>query len=105
MDESEKKLAEGVTQTACFVLIGCLAVTLLIFAIFRIINHGRFIHMNIEFSLLCAHLCLLPDFVGDEVSVFILLCIFFQGIICYDYEKIHLYIKDLIIFSGLVQEH
>ena len=104
MDESEKKLAEGVTQTACFVLIGCLAVTLLIFAIFRIINHGRFIHMNIEFSLLCAHLCLLPDFVGDEVSVFKLLYIFFQGTF---YEKIHLYIKDpiLIIFSGLVQEH
>ena len=75
MEESDKALAEGVTRTACFVLIGCLAVTLLIFAIFRIMNHGRFIHMNIEFSLLCAHLCLLPNFVGDEV-IFIILYAF-----------------------------
>ena len=68
MDENEKLLADGVTRTACFVLIGCLIVTFLIFAIFRIINHGRFIHMNIEISLLFAHVCLLTDFVGDEVS-------------------------------------
>ena len=103
MEESDKALAEGVTRTACFVLIGCLAVTLLIFAIFRIMNHGRFIHMNIEFSLLCAHLCLLPNFVGDEVSIFTVLYTCSLDL----YEKINLYIKDpiFIIFSGLVQKH
>ena len=104
MEESDKALAEGVTRTACFVLIGCLAVTLLIFAIFRIMNHGRFIHMNIEFSLLCAHLCLLPNFVGDEV-IFTILYAFCQE--KFDYEKIHLYTKNpkFFIFSGMVQEH
>ena len=67
MEANEKLLADGVTRTACFVLIGCLVFTLLIFAICRIINSGRFIHMNIEISLLFAHVCLLTDFVDDEV--------------------------------------
>ena len=93
MEESDKALAEGVTRTACFVLIGCLAVTLLIFAIFRIMNHGRFIHMNIEFSLLCAHLCLLPNFVGDEVSIFTVLYTCYLNLL-YDYEK-YIYILKI----------
>ena len=55
------------SRSASFVLIGFVTATLLIFAMGRIFNHGRFIHMNIEISLLLAYLCFLPDFVGDEV--------------------------------------
>ena len=36
-----------------------LLATLVIFALARIFDHGRFIHMNIEISLLLAHLCLI----------------------------------------------
>ena len=59
-----------VTRSASFVLIGFVTATLLIFAIGRIFNHGRFIHMNIEVALLLAHLCLLMDFdpVTQEVT-------------------------------------
>ena len=63
----DQETVSFVTRSASFVLIGFVTATLLIFAIGRIFNHGRFIHMNIEISLLLAHLCLLTDFVGDEV--------------------------------------
>ena len=48
--------------------IGFVSTTLVIFALGRIFNTARFIHMNIELALLGAHLCLIPDAVGNEVS-------------------------------------
>ena len=62
-----KTTAMAVSNTGCFVLIGFVIGTLLIFAIFAIIDRGRFIHMNIEIALLCAHICLLIDATGNEV--------------------------------------
>ncbi len=49
------------TRTAAFILIGCIIATLVLFAIFRVFNRGRFIHMNIEVALLVAFLLLVPE--------------------------------------------
>lgn len=54
-------------RTASFVLIGFVLATMILFAVFKIINTGRFIHMNIEIALLCAHFCLIPDLTDNEV--------------------------------------
>lgn len=74
---AEKETTAFVTKSASFVLIGFLTATLVIFALGRIFNHGRFIHMNIEVALLLAHCCLLPDMTGGDpvycrlISIFI----------------------------------
>ena len=65
----DKKTVSLVSTTGSFVLIGFVTATLLIFAIGRIFNHGRFIHMNIEIALLLAHLCLLMDFDPETQEV------------------------------------
>jgi hypothetical protein len=67
MVPSLKAISSSVSRSSSFVLIGFVSATLIIFGIGRIFNHGRFIHMNIEISLLCAHICLLPDAGEDEV--------------------------------------
>merc|ERR1712110_1191557 len=54
-------------ETATFILIGFVSTTLVIFALGRIFNTARFIHMNIELALLGAHLCLIPDATGNEL--------------------------------------
>ena len=56
------------SRTASFVLIGFVLATLILFAVFKIINTGRFIHMNIEIALLCAHICLIPNLTSNEVK-------------------------------------
>lgn len=58
------------TRTASFVLIGFVTATLVLFAVLKIMDPGRFIHMNIEIALLAAHLCLLPTLQNSEVSYF-----------------------------------
>lgn len=62
-----KSTATILTRTASFILIGFIIATLILFAFFKILNTGRFIHMNIEIALLIAHICLLPDLAGNEV--------------------------------------
>lgn len=69
MAPATKSTAMAVSNTGCLVLIGFVAGTLVLFAVFGIIDRGRFIHMNIEFALLCAHICLLIDAVNDQVTV------------------------------------
>ena len=66
LESGLKGLTTALTRTTSFILIIFVVITLLIFAIFRIFNRGRFIHMNIEVALLVAHICLIPNFVGEE---------------------------------------
>ena len=61
MAPTQKKAANAVSKTSAFVLIGFVSATLIIFGLFRIFNHGRFIHMNVEISLLAAYICILWD--------------------------------------------
>ena len=58
----------AISRSASFILIGFVSTTLVIFALGRIFNTGRFLHMNIELALLGAHLCLIPDVTGNEVN-------------------------------------
>ena len=64
----EKTAAMAISRSASFILIGFVSTTLVIFALGRIFNTGRFLHMNIELALLGAHLCLIPDVTGNEVN-------------------------------------
>ena len=66
LSPAAKSTAVILTRTTCFILIGFIIATLVLFAFFKILNHGRFIHMNIEIALLIAHICLLPDLAGNE---------------------------------------
>lgn len=50
-----------ITRSASFVLIGFVTTTIIIFALMKVpLESSRAIHLNIEISLLCAHLTLLP---------------------------------------------
>ena len=64
----KKKIIFNPDPNLMFALpIGFVSTTLVIFALGRIFNTARFIHMNIELALLGAHLCLIPDATGNEV--------------------------------------
>jgi len=64
-----ESFAKGITRTSYFFIIIFTLLTLGVFAYFRILNPGRFIHMNIEVALLLAHLCMVPDFSGGQHTV------------------------------------
>ncbi|XP_059096721.1 uncharacterized protein LOC131891214 [Tigriopus californicus] len=71
-----KDTVTALTRTASFVLIGFVTATLVLFAVLKIMDPGRFIHMNIEIALLLAHICLLPTLQHSEtacrnISIFI----------------------------------
>ena len=69
LPSGQETFAKTITRTSYFLLIACCAASLLIFLYFRILNPGRFIHMNIEIALLIAHVCLMFDFDGKKDPV------------------------------------
>merc|ERR1719347_719424 len=58
-----KAATTAMTKTASTILLAFTIITLFLFGILRIFDHARVIQMNMEISLVCAHLCLLfsPD--------------------------------------------
>ena len=96
MSPGQKTAAVIITRGASTVLIIFVTSTLIIFAVARIVDSSRIIHMNMEISLLCAHLVMLTSFYDENVEactlVSILLHFFFTA--CFVFmllEATHMY--------------
>jgi len=61
MKPAVKAVTTGMTKTASTLLIIFVTITLVIFAVLRIFDHGRVIQMNMEIALISAHICLLIE--------------------------------------------
>eukprot|EP00090_Calanus_glacialis_P040812 TRINITY_DN7141_c0_g1_i1.p1 TRINITY_DN7141_c0_g1~~TRINITY_DN7141_c0_g1_i1.p1 ORF type:complete len:514 (-),score=67.49 TRINITY_DN7141_c0_g1_i1:139-1680(-) len=61
MKAAVKAVASGMTKTASTLLIVFVTITLVIFGVLKIFDHGRVIQMNMEIALISAHICLLIE--------------------------------------------
>ncbi|TRY78449.1 hypothetical protein TCAL_14392 [Tigriopus californicus] len=90
-----KDTVTALTRTASFVLIGFVTATLVLFAVLKIMDPGRFIHMNIEIALLLAHICLLPTLQHSETAcrnISIFIHFFYTAVFAFFLmEGIHMY--------------
>eukprot|EP00095_Tigriopus_kingsejongensis_P004198 maker-scaffold208_size258758-snap-gene-1.25 protein:Tk04198 transcript:maker-scaffold208_size258758-snap-gene-1.25-mRNA-1 annotation:"probable g-protein coupled receptor 133" len=90
-----KDTVTALTRTASFVLISFVTATLILFAVLKIMDPGRFIHVNIEVALLLAHICLLPTLQGSEVgcrNISIFIHFFFTAVFAfYLMEGVYMY--------------
>ena len=86
-----------ITRGASLILIGFLCATLALFGTARIWDPSRVLHVNMEISLLLAHLCLLPAGFHDsspEMCTFISILVHFFFLACFTFmflESLHLY--------------
>ncbi len=69
LEPGTKTSLQAMVRLASILLILFVLLTFLVFACFRVMNRGRFIHMNIEIALLAANICLLPAFYDDQMLV------------------------------------
>lgn len=96
MSPGQKTAAVVLTKGASTILIIFLSATLVIFAVARIFDSSRAIHMNMEISLLFAHFFLLPSFYDKSEDACIVVSIFihFFFTACFVFmllEAIHMY--------------
>ena len=83
------------TRSASLILIGFLSATILLFAFAGIRTPARLIHLQLELSLLLAHLCLLPAvlYATDLCkTLFILIHFFYTAAFSFMFlEALHLF--------------
>ena len=96
MSPGQKTAVVILTRGASTILIIFLLSTLVIFAVARIFDSSRVIHMNMEIALLFAHFFLLPSFHDKSEDACILISIFvhFFFTACFLFmllESIHMY--------------
>ena len=96
MSPGQKTAVVILTRGASTILIIFLLSTLVIFAVARIFDSSRVIHMNMEIALLFAHFFLLPSFHGksEDVCVFTSILTHFFFTACFVFmllEAINMY--------------
>ncbi|CAB4069969.1 DENND5 [Lepeophtheirus salmonis] len=106
-----KSATTVVTKTASTVLIMFVGITLILFASFRIFDHGRVIQMNMEIALICAHICLLlpviPEY--ENVCKVISILIHFFHTACFMFiflESLHMYslVASVVKQNGMLSK-
>ena len=96
MSPGQKTAAVVLTRGASTILIIFLLTTLVIFAVARIFDSSRMIHMNMEMALLFAHFLLLPSIhdKSEDACTLISIFIHFFFTACFVFmllEAIHMY--------------
>ena len=96
MSPGQKTAAVVLTRGASTILIIFLLTTLVIFAVARIFDSSRMIHMNMEIALLFAHFFLLPSIhdKSEDACTLISIFIHFFFTACFVFmllEAIHMY--------------
>ena len=96
MSPGQKTAAVVLTRGASTILIIFLLTTLVIFAVARIFDSSRMIHMNMEIALLFAHFLLLPSIhdKSEDACTLISIFIHFFFTACFVFmllEAIHMY--------------
>jgi len=94
MKAAVKAVASGMTKTASTLLIIFVTITLVIFGVLKIFDHGRVIQMNMEIALISAHICLLIEPPPEWMEI----CRLFSILI-------HLFFTSCFVFMCLESLH